>query len=46
LNYFCKPYIVLQAHEDLFFIDELGPLQVKRYGGRRYLPKHQTVTHP
>ena len=36
----------LQFDEDLFFIDELGPLQVKRYGGRRYVPKHQTITHP
>jgi hypothetical protein len=36
----------LQVDEDLFFIDELGPFQVKRYGGRRYLPKHQTATHP
>jgi hypothetical protein len=36
----------LQVDEDLFFIDELGPLQVKRYGGRCYLPKHQTYTHP
>ena len=32
----------LQVDEDLFFIDELGPLQVKRYGGRHYLPKDQT----
>jgi transposase len=36
----------LQIGEDLFFIDELGPLQVKRYGGRRYMPAHQTATHP
>ena len=36
----------LQVDEDLFFIDELGPLQVKRYGGRRYVPKYQTITHP
>src|SRR5262249_12706954 len=36
----------LQVDEDLFFIDELGPLQVKRYGGRHYLPKNQTATHP
>jgi hypothetical protein len=36
----------LQVDEDLFFIDELGPLQVKRYGGIHYVPKHQVVTHP
>jgi transposase len=30
----------------LFFIDELGPLQVKRYAGRCYEPKGQTPTHP
>jgi len=36
----------LRAEEDLFFIDELGPLQIKRYGGRCYTPKGQTPTHP
>jgi hypothetical protein len=36
----------LKADEDLFFIDELGPLQVKRYGGRSYTPKGATPTHP
>ncbi len=36
----------LKADEDLFFIDELGPLQVKRYGGRRYTAKGATLTHP
>jgi transposase len=36
----------LKADEDLFFIDELGPLQVKRYGGRSYTPKEVTPTHP
>jgi transposase len=36
----------LTVNEDLFFIDELGPLQVKRYGGRCYEPKGQTPTHP
>src|SRR5262249_4218903 len=35
-----------KVDEDLFFIDELGPLQVKRYGGRLYLPKGRTATHP
>jgi hypothetical protein len=29
----------LKPDEDLFFVDELGPLQVKRYGGRSYTPK-------
>jgi transposase len=36
----------LKADEDLFFIDELGPLQVKRYGGRCYTPRGSTPTHP
>jgi hypothetical protein len=36
----------LKADEDLFFIDELGPLQVKRYGGRSYTLKGVTPTHP
>ena len=36
----------LKDGEDLFFIDELGPLQVKRYGGRCYTPKGETPTHP
>ena len=36
----------LKADEDLFFIDELGPLQVKRYGGRSYTAKRETLTHP
>jgi transposase len=36
----------LKPGEDLFFIDELGPLQVKRHGGRSYTPKHAIVTHP
>ena len=36
----------LKADEDLFFIDELGPLQVRRYGGRCYTPKGETPTHP
>lgn len=36
----------LTADEDLFFIDELGPLQVKRYGGRSYTAKGTTLTHP
>ena len=36
----------LKANEDLFFIDELGPLQIRRYGGRCYTPKGETPTHP
>lgn len=36
----------LKADEELFFIDELGPLQVKRYGGRSYIPEGVTPTHP
>ena len=36
----------MKPHEDLFFIDELGPLQVKRYGGRCYTPKGETRVHP
>ena len=36
----------LKADEMFFFIDELGPLQVKRYGGRCYTPKNKTPTHP
>ena len=36
----------LKLDEDLFFIDEMGPLQVKRYGGRTYTTKGATPTHP
>ena len=36
----------LKSDEDLFFIDELGPLQVRRYGGRCYTPKGLTPIHP
>jgi hypothetical protein len=36
----------LKAEEDLFFIDELGPLQVRRYGATCYTPKGKTPTHP
>ncbi len=32
----------LKDGEDLFFVDELGPLQVKRYGGKCYTPKGET----
>ena len=41
-----KTLQALKIDEDLFFIDELGPLQVKRYGGRTYTPKGATPTHP
>ncbi|HAO80645.1 MAG TPA: IS630 family transposase [Verrucomicrobia subdivision 3 bacterium] len=36
----------LKADEDLFFIDEMGPLAVRRHGGRCYTPKGETPTHP
>jgi hypothetical protein len=36
----------LKDDEMFFFVDELGPMQVKRYGGRCYTPKGQTPTHP
>jgi transposase len=36
----------LKDNELFFFIDEMGPLQVKRYGGRCYTPRGQTPTHP
>jgi len=36
----------LKSDEDLFFVDELGPLPVKRYGGRCFTPKRVIPTHP
>jgi hypothetical protein len=36
----------LQVDELFFFIDELGPVQVKRHGGRCYTPKGEMPTHP
>lgn len=36
----------LKTEENLFFIDELGPLQVRRYGGKCYTPKGETPTYP
>jgi transposase len=36
----------LQVDELFFFIDELGPVQVKRHGGRCYTPKGEVPTHP
>ncbi len=35
----------LKLDEDLFFVDELGPLQIKRYGGRCYTPKGVVPSH-
>jgi len=29
-----------------FFVDELGPLRVKKYGGRAYVPRNETKTFP
>jgi hypothetical protein len=29
-----------------FFVDEMGPLRVKKYGGRAYVPRHETETFP
>jgi transposase len=36
----------LQSHEQLFFLDELGPLAVKRRGGRGYVPRGETAHCP
>lgn len=36
----------LKAGELLFFIDELGPLRVKKYGGRALVKKNETLTYP
>ena len=36
----------LNDEEDLFFVDELGPLQVRRYGATCFTPKGKTNTHP
>jgi len=36
----------LKDDEMFFFVDEMGPLQVKRYGGRCYTQKGHTPTHP
>jgi len=35
----------LKADEDLFFIDELGPLKVRRFGGKCLTPKNEKPTH-
>ncbi len=36
----------LGLRDRFFFVDELGPLRVKKYGGRAYLPRHATETVP
>ena len=36
----------LKSDEVFYFIDELGPIQVKKHGGRLYAPKGKTPTHP
>ena len=36
----------LKPQELFFFVDELGPMQVKKYGGRTFVPKHQQYTYP
>lgn len=36
----------LTEDEMFYFIDELGPLQVKKYGGRAYSPKGDSRTFP
>ncbi len=36
----------LKQEELFFFVDELGPLRVKRYGGRAYVPRGATTTVP
>ena len=36
----------LGARDLFFFVDELGPLRVKKYGGRAYVPRHETERFP
>lgn len=36
----------LKTGELFFFVDELGPLRVKQYGGRTYVQKTETYTIP
>ncbi|MCF8169307.1 MAG: IS630 family transposase [Rhodoferax sp.] len=36
----------LKPGELFFFIDELGPLRVKKYGGRALVKKNETLTYP
>ena len=41
-----KTLRALGPDEYLFFIDEMGPLRMKKYGGRSHVPKHQVTTFP
>jgi transposase len=36
----------LRSGELLFFVDELGPLRVKKYGGRALVRKNEALTYP
>jgi transposase len=36
----------LRSGELFFFVDELGPLRIKRYGGRVYVPQNTSPTVP
>jgi transposase len=36
----------LRSGELLFFVDELGPLRVKKYGGRALVRKYEALTYP
>ena len=36
----------LQDDEVFFFIDELGPMRVREFGGRSYAARHEVPTHP
>jgi transposase len=36
----------LQPNELFFFIDELGPVRVKKYGGRAFVPEKDALTFP
>jgi transposase len=36
----------LEPLELFFFVDELGPMQVKKYGGRTFVPKNEPYTFP
>ena len=36
----------LEPMDLFFFVDELGPMQVKKYGGRTFVPKNEPYTFP
>ena len=36
----------LEPLDLFFFVDELGPMQVKKYGGRTFVPKNKPYTFP